>query len=190
MTKTSTLVLQPVRGIDPALGLSVVEGHWRVSSEDEVGAADWATAVTLGQLALGHELLGSSRAMLELARVHGLNRTQFGRPISSFQAVRHRLAESLIAIESAAALLAAAWDDLDPVTAAMAKGLAGHGARVVARHCQQVLAGIGFTAEHPFHRHVRRAIVLDQLLGAGDLLTRRLGGEVLAQRSIPPPLPL
>ena len=48
---------------------------------------------------------------------------QFGRPIATFQAVRHRLAESLVAMEAAAALLDAAWGDPSPVTAAMAKAL-------------------------------------------------------------------
>ena len=60
----------------------------------------------------------------------------------------------------------------------------------MARHCQQVLAGIGFTTEHPFHRYFRRAIVLDQLLGAGSLLTAELGTEVLRSRTLPPLLPL
>ena len=48
------------------------------------------------------------------ARTHALERVQFGRPIGSFQAVRHRLAESLVALEAAAALLDAAWEDLCP----------------------------------------------------------------------------
>ena len=59
----------------------------------------------------------------------------------------------------------------------------------MARHCQQVLAGIGFTAEHPFHRHFRRAVVLDQLLG-GSALTRSLGADLLAGRQPVPVLPL
>ena len=54
----------------------------------------------------------------------------------------------------------------------MAKALAGRGARTAARHCQQVLAGIGFTTEHEFHRYVRRVIVLDQLFGTSRSLTR------------------
>ena len=52
----------------------------------------------------------------------------------------------------------------------------------MARHCQQVLAGIGFTTEHPLHLFVRRTIVLDQLLGAGSVLTRQLGADILRQR--------
>jgi alkylation response protein AidB-like acyl-CoA dehydrogenase len=148
--------------------------------------------MAVGRLALGHQLVGAGRTMLELARLHALERIQFGRPIASFQAVRHRLAESLVALDAAAALLAAAWDEPepDPDLAAMAKALAGRSARTVARHCQQVLAGIGFTTEHDFHRFVRRTIVLDQLLGAGTELTRRLGAEVLATGSLPASPPL
>ena len=54
---------------------------------------------------------------------------QFGRPISDFQAVRHRLADTLVAIEAAHAMLEAAWRDQSADTAAMAKALAGRGAR-------------------------------------------------------------
>jgi alkylation response protein AidB-like acyl-CoA dehydrogenase len=60
----------------------------------------------------------------------------------------------------------------------------------VARHCQQVLAGIGFTTEHPLHRSIRRTIVLDQLLGAGSVLTRTLGAEILSSATLPVPFPL
>ena len=72
----------------------------------------------------------------------------------------------------------------------MAKAFAGRSARTVARHCQQVLAGIGFTTEHPLHRSVRRTLVLDQLLGAGSDLTRRLGADVLQQATLPTAFPL
>jgi alkylation response protein AidB-like acyl-CoA dehydrogenase len=115
---------------------------------------------------------------------------QFGRPIAMFQAVRHRLAETLVAIEGAAAVLDAAWLDHDPLTAAIAKATAGRAARVTARHCQQVLAGIGFTTEHPFHHYLRRILVLEQLLGGTDRLTRELGREILARRQLPAPPPL
>lgn len=57
----------------------------------------------------------------------------------------------------------------------MAKAAAGHAALTAARHCQQVLGGIGFTAEHGLHRHVRRALVLDGLLGSARELTREAG---------------
>jgi alkylation response protein AidB-like acyl-CoA dehydrogenase len=176
--------------LDPDLGLVEVTGSVESGPLGGGAVVDWRAAVAAGQLALGHELVGAARTMLELARVHALERMQFGRPIASFQAVRHRLAESIVAIEAAAGLLAAAWDEPDPVIAAMAKAVAGRSARTVARHCQQVLAGIGFTTEHTFHRFFRRIVVLDQLLGAGSELTRRLGEEALGTASLPATFPL
>ncbi|HWF16325.1 MAG TPA: acyl-CoA dehydrogenase family protein [Acidimicrobiales bacterium] len=186
----SALKVEEISGLDAALGLVAVSGELERASPPAAALIDWGAALAAGQLALGHELVGNGRAMLELARQHALERTQFGRPIAAFQAVRHRLAESLVALEAAAALLNAASDDSSPVTAAMAKALAGRSARTVARHCQQVLAGIGFTTEHSLHRFVRRTYVLDQLLGAGSVLTRHLGTEVLAAGSLPAAFPL
>jgi hypothetical protein len=180
------LTRRPVQGLDPALGLFEVMGEFETAWAAQPQAADWPAALAVGQLALGHELIGAGRTMLQLARTHAVERQQFGRPIGSFQAVRHRLAESLVALEAAGALLDAAWEDPSPVTAAMAKAFAGRSTRTVARHCQQVLAGIGFTTEHPLHRSVRRTIVLDQLLGAGSLLTRSLGTDILSNATLPP----
>ena len=184
------LTRRPVQGLDPALGLFEVMGEFETAWAAPPQPADWPATLALGQLALGHELVGAGRTMLELARTHALERMQFGRPIGSFQAVRHRLAEGLVALEAAAALLDAAWEDPDPVTATMAKAFAGRSTRTVARHCQQVLAGIGFTTEHPLHRSVRRTIVLDQLLGAGTVLTASLGADVLSSAALPAAFPL
>jgi len=176
-----------VHGIDPKLGL--VEVHAEVVLTD-TEPVDWDAAVQLAQLALAHELIGVSRRALAMAREHALERIQFDQPIAKFQAVRHRLAETLVAIETAAAVLDAAWLDLTPVTAAMAKASAGRSARVAAKHCQQVLAGIGFTTEHDLHRYLRRIWMLDQLFGSSALLTKTLGEQLIASRELPPLLPL
>jgi hypothetical protein len=128
-----------------------------------------------GRRALGWWLTGLGRAMLGLARSHALDRVQFGRPVASFQAVRHRLAETLVALDGAEATLLAAADEADGIGSMLAKAAAGHAALAAARHCQQVLGGIGFTAEHGLHRHVRRVLVLDGLLGSARELTREAG---------------
>ena len=132
--------------------------------------------------AVGWWLVGTSRAMLALARTHVLDRIQFGRPLASFQAVRHRLAETYVVIEGAEATLRAATDDLGSL---LAKAAAGQAALTAARHCQQVLGGIGFTAEHDLHRHVRRTLVLDGLLGSARELTREAGALVRVEGSAP-----
>jgi Acyl-CoA dehydrogenase, C-terminal domain len=185
------LVIRPVSGVDPAAGIVEVTGTGiPAPTRSELEAGAWPAAVAAGQVAIAHELAGASRAMLQLARDHAVERIQFGRPIAAFQAVRHRLADSLVAIEAADAAIVAAWDRGDPLTASLAKAIAGHGARTVGRHCQQVLAGIGFTAEHPFHRYFRRILVLDGLLGDSRSLTRRLGEDLLRTRKLPSILPL
>jgi hypothetical protein len=135
--------------------------------------------------ALGWWLLGSSRAMLAFARQHALDRVQFGRPIAGFQAVRHRLAETLVAIEGAEATLSLPGADNPDLTALLAKAAAGKAALTTAKHCQQVLGGIGFTAEHDLHHHVERVLVLDGLLGSSRELTRKAGAGLRARGSVP-----
>lgn len=182
------LSLRPVGGLDPALGL--VEVTVTGAPPAPVTGEPWVAAVAAGQLALAHEIVGASRSMLELARVHAVERVQFDRPIAQFQAVRHKLAETLVAIEAADGALVAAWAIGTPAAAATAKAIAGRSARVAAKHCQQVLAGIGFTLEHDFHHHLRRALVLDRLLGDSKSLTKAIGQDLLATRQVPPMLPL
>jgi hypothetical protein len=135
--------------------------------------------------ALGWWLVGSSRTMLALARQHALDRVQFGRPIAGFQAVRHRLAETLVAIEGAEATLNLPGVDNNDLTALLAKAAAGKAALTAAKHCQQVLGGIGFTAEHELHRHIERVLVLDGLLGSSRELTRKAGAGLRARGSAP-----
>ncbi|MFC9659528.1 acyl-CoA dehydrogenase family protein [Nocardia sp. NPDC127606] len=135
---------------------------------------------------LGWWLLGTGHAMLALARTHALERAQFGRPLASFQAVRHRLAETRVALDGAEAALTIADEvALDPTRAAhhgtaalLAKAAAGQAGLAAARHCQQVLGSIGFTAEHALHRHVRRTLVLDGLLGSARELTHEAGASI------------
>jgi len=191
LVATADLTLRTAGGLDPAIGMVEVAGD-RVSATTRSAsqATTWAAAVAEGRRAVGHELVGASRKMLLMAREHALQRDQFGRPIASFQAVRHRLADSLVAIEAADAALGAAWDVGSPTGAALAKAIAGDSARTVVRHCQQVLAGIGFTTEHPFHRYLRRTLVLDGLLGDARSLTKQLGEDLLRTRQLPPLLPL
>jgi alkylation response protein AidB-like acyl-CoA dehydrogenase len=73
----------------------------------------------------------------------------------------------------------------DELAALLAKAAAGQAALTAARHCQQVLGGIGFTAEHGLNRHVRRALVLDGLLGSARELTPEAGARLVAERSAP-----
>jgi hypothetical protein len=177
--------LRAVHGVDPAGGLHALRVETVGVDAEGLDAAVWQTALALGRRAIGHQILGASRAMLDLARTHALERTQFGRPIARFQAVRHRLAEALVAVEALEAALGAARDTPSPDTAALAKAVAGRTAHTVARHCQQVLAGIGFTTEHAFHRHLKRTMALEGLLGSADAIALDVGRRLLAERRVP-----
>ena len=141
--------------------------------------------VAAGRHALGWWLVGSSRAMLSLARQHAVDRVQFGRPVASFQAVRHRLAETLVAVEGAEATLVAAAAEPDELSFLLGKAAAVQAALIAARHCQQVLGGIGFTAEHELHRHIKRSLVLDAMLGSSRELTREAGATLRAKGCAP-----
>ncbi|OFJ50866.1 acyl-CoA dehydrogenase family protein [Mycolicibacterium grossiae] len=164
-----------VHGIDPTLG------GLPLRREEE----GYPIRVAEARLAVGWWLVGSARAMLALARRHALDRVQFGKPIASFQAVRHRLAETLVAIEGAEATLTLPGSANPDLTALLAKAAAGKAALTAARNCQQVLGGIGFTAEHDLQHHVKRVLVLDGLLGSSRELTKRAGAGLRARGSAP-----
>ncbi|WP_199431822.1 acyl-CoA dehydrogenase [Qaidamihabitans albus] len=129
------------------------------------------------------EAAGVASWCVRTASEHAKVREQFGRPIGSFQAVKHLCAEMLCRAELAAAL---AWDaaraaDDDPGQHALAAAVAAGGALDAAvdnaKDCIQVLGGIGFTWEHDAHRYLRRAVSLRQLLG-GSARWRRRAAEL------------
>jgi hypothetical protein len=182
---TTTAEVRAVHGIDPSAGLRAVRARGRAARVTDLDPAAWQRAVALGRRALAHQIAGASRAMLELARTHALERVQFGRPIARFQAVRHKLAEALVALEALESALGAASSEPNADTAALAKAVAGRTAHTAAKHCQQVLAGIGFTMEHPFHRFLKRTLALEGLLGSADAIVLDLGRRLLATRRVP-----
>ena len=188
---TAALAVRRIHGMDAELELVEVTATLDViEAQQTLSSTAWPSSVALCQLAVGYELVGAARKMLELARRHALERAQFGQFIGKFQAVRHRLAEALVAIEAADAMLGAAWEDESPTSAAVAKALAGRAARTTARHCQQVLAGIGFTSEHELHRYIRSVLVLNELFGGSRTLTTALGVELLTTQRLPALVPL
>jgi hypothetical protein len=184
-------VVHPLDGADPWLGLVRLEGRVPAGSASVDGLAPegvvaaWEASVAAGRRALAHELIGLSRAMLGQAVEHAGTRHQFGRPIGSFQAVKHRLADAKVALSAAEAAADEAWVAPGPLTALLAKLWAGRAARAAGKQAQQVLGGMGFTWEHPFHRHFRRALVLDSLLGSATEMQSELGRSLLATGEVP-----
>ena len=172
-------------GIDPDGGLHMVRVDAPAADARALDPVAWDSAVASGRRAVARQIAGASRAMLELARTHAVERIQFGHPVAGFQAVRHRLAEALVAVEALEASVEAAWDEPSPQPAALAKAVAGRSTRTVAAHCQQVLAGVGFTTDHPFHRYLKRTMALEGLFGSADEIVLDLGRSLLADRHVP-----
>ena len=179
----------PIQGIDATAGFSWVEGQSSVPASqlyvgDEVTEA-WTTAVAAARRAQGYELVAMADEMLTLAVSHVVDRFQFGRAIGSYQAVKHRLAEVLVSITAARSALNESWADGDPGLATVARGLAGRAHAESAKQGQQVLGGIGFTWEHPFHHFVRRGYALDAVLGSWTALRAEVGQEILSSGHVP-----
>jgi Acyl-CoA dehydrogenase, C-terminal domain len=169
---------QPVVGIDPYYGLlgfsSRPEGRTTEFSGARAHRA-WAEAMAAAQVAVAHQMIAGANALLSLATEYARARKQFGTPIAGFQAVKHRLAETLVAIAAADAAAVAAGTSVGPTNAALAKVLAGRAVAAAGRNCFQIFGGIGFTAEHEFHRYFRRNLALDRLLGDTQTLERHIG---------------
>jgi len=105
-------------------------------------------AYDLAALLCAAQLLGAGRALLELTVEHAKQRIQFGRPIGSFQAVKHRLAEVLIGLEFARPLLHAAAITLAPQDISAAKVRCGDAAQAAARAALQIHGAIAYTREY------------------------------------------
>jgi alkylation response protein AidB-like acyl-CoA dehydrogenase len=120
---------------------------------------------------LAVEAVGVATRALELSVAYANERKQFGRPIGSFQAVKHKCVDMMVGIETARSLAYyAAWavgeDASDADTAvAMAKAYAGDVAKAVTSEAIQVHGGIGFTWEHPIHLYHRRALAIGAAFG-------------------------
>jgi len=141
-----------------------------VADRDETDALVAELAI-LRRVALAAEHVGMIEAMLDVTRTHLVQRHQFGRPLASFQAIKHRLADVLVDLERArsAARYAAAVFDQDPFSAelpsAVAAAVCTDGVIRVAHETVQLHGGIGFTWEHSAHYYLRRALADEALFG-------------------------
>ncbi|MCV7001540.1 acyl-CoA/acyl-ACP dehydrogenase [Mycolicibacterium alvei] len=187
-TDELTLSEDPIRGFDNALGWRTVTGPYPARADAVPAGTTWDRAVAAGRRALAAEILGVCEAALELVLAHATARVQFSRPIGSFQAVRHRLAEGYVAMAGARSVLDNAYavmgSDGAPWAALVAKMRAGQAQAVLMRHAVQVSGAIGLTGESDIHRYVERAAALDALLGGHQALTEVIGSAVLDSQEI------
>lgn len=142
-------------------------------------------ALQVGATLLAVEQVGVAAHLLNLAVEYAKARLQFGRPIGSFQAVKHRLADMLIAVEHArSTAYHAAWaltdgSDDPALAAGIAQATCSAAAAKIAADTIQVLGGIGFTWEHQTHLYFKRATTDAALLGTAEAHRDRVAAMVL-----------
>jgi len=155
-----------------------------VGAEGE-GWAAVSKMLDLAAVALAAEQVGGAQKVLEMAVEYAKVRVQFGRPIGSFQAIKHKCADMLLEVESAkSAAYYAGWaaaEDSDelPVVASLAKSYCSEAYFHATAENIQIHGGIGFTWEHPAHLYFKRAKSSELLFGDPtyhrELLAQRIG---------------
>jgi alkylation response protein AidB-like acyl-CoA dehydrogenase len=157
----------------------------RLIGSDGAGWAAVSKMLDLAVVALAAEQVGGAQKVLEMAVEYAKVRVQFGRPIGSFQAIKHKCADMLLEVESAkSAAYYAGWaaaEDNDelPVVASLAKSYCSEAYFHATAENIQIHGGIGFTWEHPAHLYFKRAKSSELLFGDPtyhrELLAQRIG---------------
>jgi alkylation response protein AidB-like acyl-CoA dehydrogenase len=164
--------------------IEFAEVQARLLGSAGAGGSALARVLDLAAVALAAEQVGGTQKCLDMAVDYAKQRVQFGRPIGSFQAIKHKCADMLLELETAkSAAYYAMWaaaDDSDDLSfaASLAKAHCSDAYFHVTAENIQIHGGIGFTWEHPAHLYFKRAKSSELLFG--DPLYHR---ELLAQRS-------
>ena len=163
----------PVATMDPTRRLARVKPE-----EIETIGADPGTADTAAVL-LAAEQIGTAERCLELTVEYAKSRVQFGRPIGSFQALKHRMADLYVMIAAAKAVVADACNDPTATNAATARLAATEALTAAAAEGIQLHGGIAITWEHDMHLYFKRAHGSAHLLSTPQEVLARLEAEVL-----------
>jgi len=150
------------------------------------GAPALAHALDQARVALAAEQTGGAQRCLDLAVGYAKERVQFGRAIGSFQAIKHKCADLMVAVESArsaaywAGCVAAERSEELPRAASLAKAWASESYFRCAADALQIHGGVGFTWEYDVHLHLKRARSMEAFLGAPSWHRERVAGMMLA----------
>src|ERR1700676_5182364 len=157
---------------------------WLIGSDGGAGPG-LSKTLDLAAVALAAEQVGGAQRCLDSSVEYAKTRIQFGRPIGSFQAIKHKCADMLLEVESAkSAAYYAAWAAAEdneelPVVASLGKAYCSDAYFHAAAENIQIHGGIGFTWEHPAHLYFKRAKSSEIFLGDPayhrELLAQRLG---------------
>ncbi|MET8053675.1 acyl-CoA dehydrogenase [Streptosporangium sp. NPDC005286] len=182
------LAVEPMKALDDSRDLAVLRMDrvpGRVLAEGAEAAALASRAFTEGALLTAADALGIGERCLWLAIDYAKTRTQFGRAIGSFQAIKHKLADMYAETQSARSAVESALDQAAAAepgwenAASMAKARASDAVLHVVREAIHVHGGIGFTWEHELSHHFRRALTDFSLFGTPtyhrEIVARNLG---------------
>jgi alkylation response protein AidB-like acyl-CoA dehydrogenase len=182
LTRTPLATMDQTRK-QARLELAGVPG--RLIGADGGASAGLSRTLDLAAVALAAEQVGGAQRCLDMSVEYAKERVQFGRPIGSFQAIKHKCADMLLEVESAkSAAYYAGWaaaessDEL-PVVASLAKAYCSDAYFHAAAENIQIHGGIGFTWEHDAHLYFKRAKSSELMLGDPsyhrELLAQRIG---------------
>jgi alkylation response protein AidB-like acyl-CoA dehydrogenase len=175
------LTREPLATLDRTRKVARLEFHdvpARMIGTDGDAAAGLARTCDLAIAALAAEQVGAAQRCLDMAVTYAKERVQFGRPIGSFQAVKHRCADMLVLVEGARSAAVHAAESADrndlPIAASVAKMACSEAFLQVALDNMRIHGGIGFTWEHDAHLYVRRAKATELMFGSPDHHAQRL----------------
>lgn len=182
------IAVVPVASVDPLRPLARVTpvGAGTLLGTDRAVVARTRSLVMAGAACL---LAGAAQRLLELTVEYVGVREQFGRPVGSFQAVKHKAADLAVMVDMATAAALSAFDAVDdnpgdpdgPRRAAAAKAYAGDAAAKANVDALQLHGGIGFTWEYHLHIWLKRVMGLAATYGTTTALRRDLARELLAR---------
>ncbi|WP_024446825.1 acyl-CoA dehydrogenase family protein [Mycolicibacterium iranicum] len=172
LTRWTAFAATPLVAMDITRPLATVEATETVPLGTDPGLADFAAIL------LAAEQIGAASKCLDLTVQYTKDRVQFGRPIGSFQALKHRMADLYVAVQSAKAVVDEAVAEPSPTSAALARLAASEALSKVAAEAVQMHGGIAITWESDIQLYFKRAHSSAQFLGAPREQLRGLESEV------------
>ncbi|MGZ6780220.1 MAG: acyl-CoA dehydrogenase IpdE2 [Mycobacterium sp.] len=173
LTRWTTFTATPIATMDPTRPLARLEPQATTDIGADPGLADTAAIL------LAAEQIGAATRCLDLTVEYTKDRIQFGRPIGSFQALKHRMADLYVAVQSARAVVDDAIAEPSATSAALARFSASEAFSKVSAEAVQMHGGIAITWEHDIQLYFKRAHGSAQLLGPPREHLRRLESQVL-----------
>lgn len=173
LTRWTEVTAHPVTSMDPTRRLARLEAGGTATLGADPGLAD------LAAILLAVEQIGAASRCLDLTVAYTKDRVQFGRPIGSFQALKHRLADLYVLVQSASAVVDDAVAAPSPTSAALARVTASEAFNAVAAESIQMHGGVAITWEYDIQLYFKRAHGSAQLLGPPRDHLRSLEAELL-----------